>query len=106
MWITKTWFTIFSSSKHPGKPDVSFTVSEAVEAEIGEGVSIPRKHKVLVQGVQSQCLCVFSESTTGTHNNQMYVTQKFVIFQETCVLKVRWPKERRYSQSQTKLIWI
>ena len=58
----------YSSSKHPGKPDVSFTVSEAVEADIGEGVSIPRKHKVLVQGVQSQCLCVFSEASTGMYN--------------------------------------
>ena len=58
----------YSSSKHPGKPDVSFSVSEAVEADIGEGVSIPRKHKVLVQGVQSQCLCVFSEAKTGMQN--------------------------------------
>ena len=60
-------YAFCSSSKNPGKPDVSFSVSEAVEADIGEGVSIPRKHKVLVQGVQSQCLCVFSEATTGAH---------------------------------------
>jgi len=54
-------------SKQAGKPDVSFTISEATAASLGEGVKIPNKHKVLVQGVQSQCLCVFSESSSGIY---------------------------------------
>ena len=56
--------------KQAGKPDVSFTISEATAASLGEGVKIPSKHKVLVQGVQSQCLCVFSESLSGIQHFQ------------------------------------
>lgn len=99
------WRIFYSTSKQPGKPEVSFTVSEAVEADIGDGVSIPRKHKVLVQGVQSQCLCVFSEAATGTHHNQNG-KQLYVILKETCVPRAKSPKELRYNQLQAKPIWI
>ncbi|XP_065887281.1 general transcription factor IIF subunit 2-like isoform X2 [Dysidea avara] len=68
--------TIASPSKQAGKPDVSFTISEATAASLGDGIKIPNKHKVLVQGVQSQCLCVFSESSSGDISAEGKVAQR------------------------------